>query len=99
MKKVRGNKRIGYIDYIRAFAIVLMIVGHIIQEDARLLMPIHEIIYSFHIPLFFFISGYVFSDNNLKLSTKEYIKKNIKQIMFPYLGYCCLYLLLGLCHS
>lgn len=51
--------RIAYLDYTRGFAILLVIVGHLIQFNFQsgLNNRLFDIIYSFHMPLFFFISG------------------------------------------
>ena len=53
------QNRIAYIDALRGFAILLVIVGHLIQFNYRtgIENSIFNIIYSFHMPLFFFISG------------------------------------------
>ena len=53
-----GNRLI-YIDALRGFAMLLVIVGHLIQFNysTGIENPIFNIIYSFHMPLFFFISG------------------------------------------
>lgn len=53
------QNRIAYIDALRGFAILLVIVGHLIQFNysSGIENPIFNIIYSFHMPLFFFISG------------------------------------------
>ena len=52
-------ERITYLDSIRGFAILLVIVGHMIQFNFvdGVESPIFNIIYSFHMPLFFFLSG------------------------------------------
>ena len=53
------NNRLDYIDKLRGFAILCVLVGHILiiytQEKTR--YPLVEIIYSFHMPLFFFWGG------------------------------------------
>ncbi len=52
-------ERVGYIDSLRGFAILIVVVGHLIQfnYNAFLESKLFNIIYSFHMPLFFFISG------------------------------------------
>ena len=51
--------RLEYIDMMRGI-ILLVVIGHIIQfNNGPLDNPIFEFIYSFHMPLFFFISGYI----------------------------------------
>lgn len=53
------NTRISYIDQLKGIAILLVVLGHVIGynncEDSFL----WRFIYSFHMPLFMFISGYV----------------------------------------
>lgn len=53
------TQRITYLDSLRGFAILLVIVGHFIQYnyESSIRNDIFNIIYSFHMPLFFFLSG------------------------------------------
>lgn len=51
------EKRLDYIDKLRGFAILLVVMGHLYlpyttQGNSH---PVAEMIYSFHMPLFFFI--------------------------------------------
>ena len=69
------KNRISYIDIAKGIGIFLVIWGHIILSG-----PAYNIIYAFHMPLFFFLSGFVFSKNKfiflvLKLQIK-YLKNN-----------------------
>lgn len=66
MKKDRNL----YLDILKAICIVFVIVGHCIQfgsgneyylEEAYFENPMFIFIYSFHMPLFALISGYLFS--------------------------------------
>lgn len=63
--------RILYLDYTRGFAILLVVIGHLIQFNFQsgINNRLFDIIYSFHMPLFFFISGYARSIN-IKKSSK-----------------------------
>ena len=63
-----SNNRLLYIDFLKGIAIFLMVMGHFLYG---LHMPnnngqyiIAQIIYTFHMPLFMFVSGYVFDLNN-----------------------------------
>ena len=71
-----GSKRINYIDYAKGLAILCVLLGH---------MEIHPIlknyIYSFHMPLFFILSGYFMKRAKLD---KDTVIKNFKSIMVPY---------------
>ena len=64
------KERILYLDVLKAICIVLVVVGHCIQygsgngyylEKAYFENPMFIFIYSFHMPLFALISGYLFS--------------------------------------
>lgn len=70
--------RILYLDYTRGFAILLVIIGHLIQFNFQsgINNRLFNIIYSFHMPLFFFISGYARSINVKKdITVLELCKK------------------------
>ena len=71
-------KRVHYLDYAKGIAIILVVLGHIFSEG-----NIKTYIYSFHMPLFFIISGYLFNYSNLN-SFKEFIYKRINGILIPY---------------
>lgn len=76
-------KRIQYIDILRAIAIILVIIGHIPYPDFN--AELHKWIYSFHIPLFFFVSGISLSFTNYqKLNLKTILKKRFIHICSPY---------------
>ena len=57
------KKRIGYIDMAKGLAIILVIIGHISFTPSMG----KTILYLFHIPLFFFLSGFTFSIDMLPL--------------------------------
>ncbi|ROT03695.1 hypothetical protein ED388_12660 [Muribaculaceae bacterium Isolate-007 (NCI)] len=50
----------GYIDCLKGFAIFLVVLGHVVQNYNLMDSWIFRIIYSFHMPLFMFMSGYCF---------------------------------------
>lgn len=82
MKEKITNKRDYNVDIAKGIAIILVVIGHMNHffsyED---LIP--TIIYSFHMPLFIILSGYVFNYHP-EISQKEYICKRFGQIMKPY---------------
>lgn len=60
--------RLDYIDILKGFAIFLMVMAHIlIGIKGNYEQTVSNIIYTFHMPLFMFMSGYVF-DLNRKIS-------------------------------
>ena len=68
------NKRISWVDAAKGYGTFLVILGHIGFGRA------HQWIYSFHLPLFFFLSGFSFS---LKNSFGEFLRRRIKTLFIP----------------
>ena len=82
------DKRIDYIDAAKGVGILLMILGHCYYVGT--VPGLSRVIYSFHMPLFFIISGLFIKP----LSLKEGVKKYAKAYLKPYLVACGLMLLL-----
>ncbi|HAV77440.1 MAG TPA: hypothetical protein DCX53_08805 [Anaerolineae bacterium] len=74
------SKRIEYIDIARGIGILLVVLAHndfgYVSEFGR------KLIYSFHMPLFFFLSGYFL---NVSLPFIEFLKKRFNSLLKPYL--------------
>ncbi|MDU6533812.1 MAG: acyltransferase family protein [Intestinibacter bartlettii] len=83
-------KRLDYLDYTKGFGILLVIIGHIFNSDTI----IKTWIYSFHMPLFFIISGCLFKIGEINI--RETFKKKIKHLIIPYILFSCLMILLKL---
>ena len=74
------TERIEYIDIARGIGILLVALAH---ADVSLFSPyLHRLIYSFHMPLFFFLSGYFF---NPDIQFWTLLKKRFNTILKPYL--------------
>ena len=72
--------RIHYIDIARGIGILLVVLGH---NDFALVSPFaYHVIYSFHMPLFFFLSGYFI---NPSIGVWEFVKKRFNALLKPYL--------------
>ncbi len=80
------NKRIKYIDISKGIAIICIILGHLGNPQ------INRIVFTFHVPIFFFITGYFINTN---LSVKDFIKKKIKTLIFPYFLTCLAIIILA----
>lgn len=89
------KKRIDWIDYSKGILITLVISGHAIPEFGLHLDFLEKIIYSFHMPAFFILSGYLFKFDAC-LEKKKFINKKAKQLLLPYLMFCVLILI---CHA
>ncbi len=87
------KQRLMYIDALKGFAIFLVVWGHCLQyldkQADYLHNPLFELIYAFHMPLFFFISGMFFS-SSLKLMPKEFIRKKFNQLLLPCITWAIL---------
>lgn len=75
-----NNKRLYYIDILKGFAIFLMVMAHILLAiKGSSDQTVARFIYTFHMPLFMFMSGYVFDLNRKVEMDKAYFLKLIKK--------------------
>lgn len=72
------KKRISYIDIAKGLGMFLVIWGHIRGTGIS-----NAMVYAFHMPLFFFLSGMTFNRHKYS-SIIELIKKRIKTLIIPY---------------
>ena len=80
------KKRIYWLDNLRALAIILVVIGHFAKEIAvknELWNNIVNYIYSFHMPLFFVLSGITHSMSKRK-EFKPFVKDKFKKLLIPY---------------
>lgn len=82
-----------HIDVFKGIIILLVIAGHIVQNS--LLgggrdHPLYIWIYLFHMPAFFFCSGFLNKTNDISdfVTAKSYVIKKIYRIFIPYLIWC-----------
>ena len=68
------HKRLQYVDFLKGFAILCVVVGHIAAFNPKCDLLI-DFVYSFHMPLFFFISGFLFHKKNIVNIQKSIISK------------------------
>lgn len=74
-------KRIEYIDIAKGIGIILVVMGH---NDFALISPFaHKLIYSFHMPMFFFMSGMFFRPD---MPFWTFIKHRYNRILKPFLA-------------
>ncbi len=65
-------------DVLRGFAITLMVMGHIGFSQ-----PFQHYLHAFHMPVFFFVSGYFFNSKKHR-GFGRYLLKNLRTLMLPY---------------
>ena len=81
------------LDAIKGFAIVLVVIGHVtafVNPENIKNNLLFNLIYSFHIPLFFFISGYLVF-GRFGPTTFTWIKKKFRQLIVPYILFTIFY--------
>jgi fucose 4-O-acetylase-like acetyltransferase len=74
--KTEISQRYNWIDWAKTIGILLVIMGHggLVSDEYK------QFIYSFHMPLFFIISGYLFKS----LPLKDRLKKDMHSLIIPY---------------
>lgn len=80
-------------DYAKAIGICLVVYGHVIRGlfSAGIEIPVNvysildSMIYSFHMPLFFFLSGLFFYSSLLRRGVNGLILNKVDTILYPYL--------------
>lgn len=72
-----GSRRIHWIDVTRGTGILLIVLGHSIITG-----PMNVWLFSFHVPLFFILAGYMFNPNG---SLASYARKKARTLLLPYL--------------
>lgn len=73
-----AKERIAWLDYAKGLGIILVIYGHAICPNSM-----NVWLCSFHMPLFFILSGFTFPSYN-KYSFKEFAVKKFKSVIIPY---------------
>ena len=78
-KNVSGDARINWVDMARGYGIILVIIGHIESFGTQWDHVLRSEIYSFHMPLFFMISGALLlkKEESLKAGEKLLIIKQV----------------------
>lgn len=76
------------IDIGKGICIILMVVGH-----SGCPQWLFNWIYTFHMPFFFFVSGYLFSDKSLNVFI-PFLKKKMKGLWWPFLKWNVIFILL-----
>ncbi len=87
MKKARLH----YLDAARGFAILLVVLGHIWETD----QPLPVLIYSFHVPLFFMISGILSAyTGQERRSAGQLIRSRLRSLLVPYVFFEAVFILI-----
>lgn len=91
------KQRNQYLDILRGIAIILMVFGHCLQygngtefikSSGFFYNRLFQVIYSFHMPLFMLLSGYLFFYTVGRYQkTREFLKNRWRRIVLPIIGW------------
>lgn len=90
--KQQSFNRNELISFLQIFGIILVVIGHSFTSENSIML--NRIIYSFHMPLFMFISGFLFVNTMLKRIVIQttffqefifFLKKKFIRIIIPYI--------------
>ena len=84
------KKRLDYIDVARGLGMICIILGHLGNDQ------INRVVYTFHVPIFFLISGFFISN---KQDIKTFCKKRAKSLLVPYVAAAAVLIVLGAIES
>ncbi|MBO5446087.1 acyltransferase [bacterium] len=104
------SKRLFHIEILQAFGILCVFLGHALRiyhdggwyfhktQTIFAFDIIDKFIYSFHMPLFMFLSGFLFYLNKDKIQNAwEYVLKRVKRLLLPFYLAGFLYVLPMIC--
>jgi polysaccharide biosynthesis protein PslL len=75
------RRRVPYVDIAKGIGILLVVMGH---NDFRLISPYaHKLIYSFHMPMFFFMSGMFFKPD---IPFFDFLRNRFHRVLKPFLA-------------
>lgn len=97
------KKRVTYLDMAKGVGIVLMVAGHLIGsvqtfDNKAYFKPTYHWIASFHMPLFFIISGILlWITKEEKLEIKQIVSRKARTLLLPYATFSTIYMLMNVC--
>ncbi|MBM7655465.1 acyltransferase family protein [Neobacillus cucumis] len=75
------SKRLDWLDIGKGLGMLLVMLGH-----AAIPTPLKTYIYTFHMPLFFFLSGYLYNKDKFP-NLKVFLKRRTKSLILPYIAF------------
>lgn len=79
------DKRVPWVDVLKFLGIFTVYLGHFGEEAGKL----YPYVYTYHVPLFFFVSGF-FADAKKGETFFSFVKKKFKTLMVPYFVFVAL---------
>lgn len=87
------KQRLVYIDQLKGFAILMVVMGHVLQFCFRESEPslTSQVIVSFHMPLFAFLSGLMFTTIcDFRKIARKFINQSYR-LLLPFLSFLLIY--------
>ncbi len=75
---MNSKERIHYLDIAKGISMIAIVAGHLGNG------PINQFVFTFHVPIFFLLSGYFMKP----MDDIPFIKKKAKQLLLPYIITC-----------
>ena len=83
---ITESGRLQNVDIAKGIAMVCIILGHLGNTS------INKVVFTFHVPIFFFITGYFINDNR---DIKDFIKNKARTLIVPYCITCIVIIIIG----
>lgn len=80
------KSRVSFIDISKGIAIICIILGHLSIRS------VNKVVFTFHVPIFYFITGYFTSQ---KREILEFIKNKARTLLVPYYITCIVIIIIG----
>lgn len=72
-------------DIAKAICIILVVIGHYFPDNSpEWYVWVHDVIYTFHMPLFMFASGYIYNATRNGGTYGSFLWKKVRRLMVPY---------------
>jgi fucose 4-O-acetylase-like acetyltransferase len=84
-----NDKRVQWVDVLKFLGIFAIYLGHFGEEAGKL----YPFVYTYHVPLFFFVSGF-FADAKKEETFFSFEKKKFRSLMVPYFVFVALSVLM-----
>ncbi|WP_157305505.1 acyltransferase family protein [Chitinophaga tropicalis] len=89
--KPPGNDRLGWIDYAKGIAIILVVYRHVefgLKKSgvplSQWIVDLNDMLYSFRMPLFFLLSGLFFEKGIARKGSKGFLLSRVNTLLYPY---------------
>jgi acyltransferase len=94
-----AKERIQYIDVARLYAMAMVFYGHFIERVMMLNDPtaaaLYKFIYSFHLLLFFILSGFISRDSDLEFGVGKFLKHRFFSRLLPFIFFTIVFMVLA----